>query len=243
MPATEAKKLVRSQLSQSRTLWEWISIGSILGILGLMVAGVMFISSTTVSGEEFSPDFFQTRDFSFYRFPGTSWNFSSTSLGTSKSPSSNPVLNHLKTSGASSAPWQVVKVRQGSISETRGPAILIEYLEQRNADGNNFWDAWSSVHPKLAIVLWPKVQEAARRDLYECMPELFQIAQSGIDSDNLAKLATKEILKIAVLRTRVNPALPSDATQVDWGSWSKDFAKDYAEDVEITHLLSQFKSN
>ncbi len=55
-------------------------------------------------------------------------------------------------------------------------AILARYLDLKDDEGELLWLAWSKKEPKLAKVFWPAVAEAARREMYVLVPDLFHLA-------------------------------------------------------------------
>ncbi|WP_204469927.1 hypothetical protein, partial [Bifidobacterium pullorum] len=133
----------------------------LIGLICLLLFGIIgsfyFLSGANINGEEFCPQLFQKRDFSYQRIPGTKIRISKTSLSPSVSPCSKNILTHLTASNQTD--WHVSTVQSGVISNTLGPKILISYLQSTNADGSSVWDKWSFDHPRYAAILWPIVQE------------------------------------------------------------------------------------
>jgi hypothetical protein len=231
---SNSKSMGRNRISSEKLALSVILIG-----FGLLFLAMYLMQNLHVAGREFSADLFQTRNFSFFRIPGTTWNLTATTLGPASSPNSKSVLNHLQ-SGTGLGPWQVIEVGQGTRSEQRGPSILVSYLNQTGPDGFNFWDAWSFRNPRLAAVLWPLVQEAARRELYEIVPELFQMAQENAEPDKLQRHLTIALLKGGLLRANAAPIPQSDVAPFPWKEWAQEFASSYSSDNEVQQIVSEY---
>lgn len=196
------------------------------------VGSLFFVANSKIIGREFSPDLFQQREFTYWRFPGTKICIWATKLGTPASPCTKYILNSLKTS-ARLPEWQVLDVSRGSVTEQRGPSVLYSYLTSKNPNGDNHWDDWSFRNPNLASVLWPIVQQAALQDLYFCIPELMRSAEGGLNPAELNKE-----LKILCLQALAQKSTLSSSENLR--NWATDFAADLINDEDIAKLLSSF---
>lgn len=139
-----------------------------------------------VSGTEFSPDTFQQRSFTFWEIPLVHLQISPIR----RSGSVNSLTNYLKaknliTSNSKQPTWHLVELSRGAVSASPGDAeILVGYLDA-NGGGTTTWRTWSNDHPKRAAVLWPRVQQLAKRELYLLMPDLFEIARQAESPEQL----------------------------------------------------------
>lgn len=214
-----------------------LTIGVILVLLIALFAIPILISNTSISGEEFSPQLFQKREFAYRRFPGTKIRISRTKLSTASSPCSKSILTHL--SSGVQIDWHVSKVQQGGNFQELGPKILIDYLQFTNADGSNIWDAWSFQNPTLAAVLWPIVQEAALRELYFCIPDLLRNADSQLDPNTLKKRLVIVCSRAAKEKLKSLVETKESLSEAELRSWALSLTSDFGTDPEFQELRSE----
>jgi hypothetical protein len=224
--------------------------------LGLLFLSPSFFSNTMIFGEEFSPNHFSERTFSYSRLPWPRLRLSKTRLSVSAGLCSKHVTNPLANTRYSKSPlvWQVSKVQYGSQSGVYGPKILVNYLKMQDADGNKVWDAWSFRNTELADEFWPIVQEAAFREIYGHIPRLFQAAEKASE-DATDPIALRRELKLICLRgvletqdlarpinasTVIMDSETTDAKNESSLEWAKSFANDLPQDRELEDLLAQF---
>lgn len=167
-----------------------------LAVVGLLIAWGAFMSWASIQGTEFSPNSFQMRNFSYSRVPGTRLRLGATRLGAPWSVASTDVLKHLPIVTAPQQ-WHISRI-SNSQEPAFGAEILVEALQQRNADGNDFWGKWSFDNPKLAAILWPLVQQVAIHELYECIPEILEIAESSSDPASLEQQALDTVARSVI---------------------------------------------
>lgn len=214
------------------------SIIVLVGIIGLLFGTVFFLANISISGQEFSPELFQERSFSYSRFPGTKIRMSSTSLSIPSSPCGKPILSTLPNSATTT--WHVVKAVAGSQEERYAPSILLKYMESMDPNGNKFWDAWSANKPELASVAWPMIQQAALQDLYFCMPSMFDAMLTETNpvqlKRDLAKCCLVAALERAASKTGIN------APAKDFPVWSRNFGAEWNGDPEIDDLISRLQN-
>jgi len=130
------------------------------------------------SGEEFSPDDFSFRSFSYRYEPITGTVFSGRSYSPNprnwlpnlvKSQLIKPVCNKEKK-------WDLVHDNgyyySGS-SVDSDARFLVDYLSLQNESGENTWTTWNAEHPDLAKVLWPLIAQMARDDMYLVLSDVF----------------------------------------------------------------------
>jgi hypothetical protein len=166
----------------------WRVATAILAIAGAAVM-IYFITLVfgAVRGHEFAPDTFSRRDFRYYELPLVHLQVSPVRRTVKR----NELCRHLIKTGliaekASVSRWDLVAAARGERQLSGGDAsILWRYLEATDTDGISYWLRWTKQHPKLAKVLWPKVAQAAREELYVLIPEMFRAAWSREDPDNL----------------------------------------------------------
>lgn len=173
---------------------------ALLALFALLIAIGVFSFSSRISGTEFSPNSFQTRSFSYSRIPGTRTRLAPTNITPNTAVTSIDVLKHLPTLTRPQE-WHVTKV-SGAPDETQGADVLVNALKQRNADGNDMWGSWSVLHPSEAAIFWPLVQQVAFQRLYECIPELLQLAELADDPIWLERESLEVIFRAAQARIR-----------------------------------------
>lgn len=165
----------------------------VCGILATLLVGIVVFIKGSVSGTEFSPNHFQTRDFSFYEIPILSVQITPVS----RKNTTGKTASHLRTSSLITAPrgkqpddWQLVSISRGPSSTPAHAALLTQALELQNENGF-FWIEWNKANPNRAAVLWPVIQRLARRELYVLIPELMELARSlsGDDDGELLSAA------------------------------------------------------
>jgi hypothetical protein len=137
------------------------------------MALLWFFNGQAVVGEEFCPQTFQLRDFSYRRMPWIKTIVSPTKLNLKPLPVSTSVLQHIKR--LPDERWDIVHVTEGVKQDIRPPKILIQSLSSSISTGS-FWDNWSVKHPELAAVTWPIVQQAAAMQTYEIIPDILESA-------------------------------------------------------------------
>lgn len=168
----------------------WLVGGSVIVVV--LAAVLLFFGH--VEGREFAPTHFQTRSFSYLEIPLLKLQITPIRRITE----SSPLTAYLHTAGMIQRPqgqptqWHLVEVYRPGVPDSSADAeLLTQFLEQYRFDGsgraNLYWHAWSTAHPALAAVLWPKVQQLAQRELYLLIPELFRIANQATAADALAR--------------------------------------------------------
>ena len=214
-----------------------LMIGLIAVLLVALFAIPMLISSTSISGEEFSPQLFQKREFAYRRFPGTKIRISSTSLSPASSPCSKSILTHL--SSGEKSDWHVSTVQQGGNFHELGPKILTDYLQSTNADGSNVWDAWSFQNPTVAAVLWPIVQEVAVLELYFCIPDLLRNTDSQLDANTLKKRLVVVCIEAAKEKLKSLAETKEFRSEIELRIWALSITSDFDSDPEFQELRTE----
>ncbi|QDU78298.1 hypothetical protein Pan97_53830 [Bremerella volcania] len=144
-------------------------------VLVIIVIGLtILVGTSSHSGEQFSPDGFQRRRFSYLeafgiRLTATDY-FNNTG---------NLELDLVKKKWITSSgkkpkdkDWVVVSMlSQGSYYQSDA-AILIDYLDMSKTTGAIDLDRWSQANPGYAAVMWPEIQKAAEGNMYILIPDI-----------------------------------------------------------------------
>lgn len=188
-----------------------------LSMLGICFLGLItYMSYASVQGVEFSPNTFSHRQFNYYRLPFTKARLSATTLQTTKSTASADVLKHLQTLPGVTV-WHVASATQ--YREEFFPAkVLHDSLSERNADGKDYWGAWSNANSQRAAVLWPLIQQAAYRELYFAIPGMLECAESASNADQMERDLFQHLADALAIQS--NPSLAAtDSTEAPNTSW------------------------
>lgn len=178
--ASDPRPQTRRRLARSRGSLFWI-VGLGGGILVAFLTTVMAIFGR-VSGVEFSPTHFETRQFSFFEIPLLQLQISAIR----RDRITPDVNSYLATSSLITRPatppdtWHLVELRRWALAPVNGEAKhLIRCLDYQTPGGSgsgSFWKAWSQQHPEAARILWPRVQGLACKEQYALIPEVLRIA-------------------------------------------------------------------
>jgi len=166
----------------------------LVGVIGVLVVLLLFAAPFlrygSVTGEEFSPDRFRRRSYHYWEIPLL--HVQVTPL--KKQNETNELETYLtqkkliRPANSPQERWDVVTMRRADIPAPPGDAeILCRYLDMADEDGGLVWLQWSKENPKLAKVFWPAVAEAARREAYVVIPELFHRAETASDAAELER--------------------------------------------------------
>lgn len=152
----------------------------------------MILIKGSVSGTEFAPSHFQTREFSFYEIPIVHLQITPIH----RSTTTNTVTTQIRTKGWIQVPrgqqpdqWHLVRLSRGPSTTPAIASLLTDELELSVAGGTPFWKSWNADHPNRAAVLWPVVQRLSDRELYLMIPELLMLARSQPGNDDGQLLA------------------------------------------------------
>ncbi len=215
-------------------------IGTVIFILCGLMAIPMFIFNAGIQGQEFSPQLFQKREFTYRRFPGTKIRLGKTKLTPGISPCSTNILSHL--SLKDKVDWHVSTVQQGSLTKELGPKILIDHLTSTNADGAQVWDAWSFKNSVHAAVLWPIVQQAAIFELYSCVPDLLRSADSELETRKFKKNLYLVCIQSAIERLKTLSASQDATTRRELRRWAQSLVEEFAADPEFQDANAELAS-
>jgi hypothetical protein len=161
-------------------LWVFIGLGGALLLSGFLL--LLMVATGSVEGEEFSPDDFTRRRFTYVRpdwFPVTLW-------GIEYSNIADPVVTTLVSQGLivptgnANQKWDLVSDNKMSRDSTAYDAkILCRYLDLRMLNGDLVLDDWTTKNPEHAKVLWPAVAQLARAGEYSRISLLMEPVVSG----------------------------------------------------------------
>lgn len=175
-----------------------------------------YMSYSSVQGLEFSPNTFSHRQFNYYRIPFTKARLTATTLQTTNSTASADVLKHLP-SLPNGVVWHLARATQ--YREEFYPAkVLYDSLSERNADGKDYWGAWSKSNPQRAAVLWPLIQQTAYHELYFAIPAMLECAESSPNTDQMERDLFQHIASALATQCNPQPATntPSAASDIGW---------------------------
>ena len=169
-----------------RSVWRLrIGVGALVLLAGGLIFLIAVIMRGFVMGQEFSPDRFDRRFFSYYEIPLIRLQLTPIS----RSPMTSDLETHLQTNKYVPKPisaktrWHRVTVgRVGSIWNGEA-SILCTYLDTQVGE-DPLWLAWTKQHPKLAKEFWPEVVRLARRNRYKFLPDLFDLAAQATSSED-----------------------------------------------------------
>ena len=137
---------------------------------------LFFLLGGYVTGEEFSPDDFSRRRFSYNQMPLFKINIWGIGY-----EDTTPVLEQALLNdgfiGIGTAPpiknWDLVGDSwTNELSPDLDAGLLCRVLDIKDHSNNSVWFAFNEDHPKLAAVFWPIIADMARRGLYIDASEL-----------------------------------------------------------------------
>lgn len=176
----------------------------------LLFLGLITAMFGSVSGEEFSPNDFQRRSFQYYQIPFIGlqiWplrHFDATG-----DLEADLLKNKLIVANPNAKPrWDLVRGQSGGSFVEDDAALLCRYLELRNKQYNLVWSDWNTKYPAQAKILWPMVQKLADQELYDFMPDIFELAESPGDpaafNVALQSLVAKKYYDFGIYQQKLN---------------------------------------
>ncbi|MCH2181614.1 MAG: hypothetical protein MK108_06365 [Mariniblastus sp.] len=163
----------------------WL-LGAIVALLLLTpICLFLFFFSGHVMGEEFSPDDFTRRRFSYNVVPWINYTlrgieYDDTTPVLEQTLVSDGLISPFRKTGNARKKWNLIYDTKTpvSLSSDFDAAVLCRYLDLSNPDGENVWLAWNSRHSKLAGEFWPVIQELAQNEVYWAIPPIMRQALS-----------------------------------------------------------------
>jgi hypothetical protein len=188
---------VRTSARRQWPRWLVYAGWTVLAIIVVGAAGTIFtVQFGGVHGVELNPYSFARRSYSFYEVPIVRWQV----RGIRREDVTSVVVDFLEKEkylpATKAAPdvWHIVVGSRGvSGPQPRKAEILVHYLETTTAENNHLWVEWSEKNPKLAGPLWKAVSRLAQDELYEYIPDLFDMAQMASDPVQFQKQLDAEL--------------------------------------------------
>ena len=196
----------------------WISLVALLIFL-LLFGGYLSVAGI-VSGEEFSPDDFSRRHFSYNVMPIFGVEIRGLSHQNSASVLEQTLITDNWITPITKTPqtWHLV---HDSISKTSSPdfdaSILVKLLERSDSDDNQVWQIWTDDHPQNAKTFWPAVAELARNNLYWAIPDIMELASTEKDGGKNFSARLDYLMSLAFLtKASELAATGSDKSALDY---------------------------
>ncbi len=161
----------------------------IFALLGILLLGMLIAIFGLVEGEEFSPDAFRRRKFSYYQLPMFQLQITPVNRVDVPQDVDEMIAKAIKAPGINSTSntWEISKLLLpgGKISWEGESKILCDYLDLKNSEKSWIWEKWADKHPDMAKALWPIVADVARKGMYILIPDILEIAENA---DNVGEL-------------------------------------------------------
>ena len=190
-PSQSAGMAYRSnQRSGRKRKWLWPTVGIVAALAFFLLIVYLFLRmSGGVYGEEFSPDTFDQRTFSYNKMPLTGWIVQKRRLDNYTNPVAQHIVSagYIKTIKNDPQVWHLVEDTKSSRSSPDFDArILVDILEAESSEGDLVWMNWSMDHQKCSAILWPEVARLARDYEYWAIPDLMDLATEAEESKTSA---------------------------------------------------------
>jgi hypothetical protein len=146
----------------------------------LLVGFFVIRTQGYVSGVEFAPSHFQTRDFNFYEIPLLHLQITPIhrKVRTGKTANYLRQKSLIPATAGPAETWHLVSLSRGLTGKTAADASYLVDQLQLGGAGNEFWRQWSIDHPSKAALVWPTIQKLADRELYVLIPALMELISS-----------------------------------------------------------------
>jgi len=148
------------------------------------VAMLLFYFSGWTAGEEFSPDDFSRREFSYNIVPFTNYTrrgieYTDKTSVLAKTLIADQLISGTAKDGGKKT-WHLIfdSKSNTALSNDFDAEILCQYLDLTNREGENVWIVWNSKHDALAKTFWPIIQGLARNKIYWATPPIMRRALS-----------------------------------------------------------------
>jgi hypothetical protein len=194
-------------------------ICEILDMDAMCLISVPLVRYGAVSGEEFAPGRFHRRSYHYWEIPFLHVQLTPIQRQDETSDLEKFLVQQklIRPSNESQPRWDMVRIRRAEFEAPPGDAlILCRYLDQKNAEGELIWLAWSKKETTLAKALWPAVAEAARREMYILVPELFHLAEKAAGPDELKQTIAQLLAPRYEEFARVEQQLGNSRRAAEW---------------------------
>ncbi len=184
-PSRLAKKNLMSEIKPRKRIL--LKALLILVITLPVVALVLFVMGMTF-GEEFSPDDFSRRSFSYIRIPFFQWTvvgkqYEDTTPGLEQTMLTDGLITPVKNKRKV---WHLSEdtagTMEGYLTYDCDARFLTEYLDLLDSNSSSYWDSWNAKYPNTAKAFWPVVADLARHEMYLAVPDVMRHAMS-VESD------------------------------------------------------------
>jgi len=156
--------------------------------LPVLAGGLFIVSAGTllfgeVSGEEFAPDTFERRVYSYFELPVVRVKVSPVWRSVSRTTLEQTLVDHQYiTIKKPPRRWDFVSSNRLGRTWREGDAqILRQYLDAWSEEGDSHWLRWTTSHPATAKIFWPEIAKLAQQELYLLTPDLFELAAEQTD--------------------------------------------------------------
>lgn len=156
---------------------------ALLGTMFLCSGATYVVSTINHAGEEFSPQIWERRSYSFgelHPFRYQLWGITRTPIGRS-SFENYLVGQKLVPLKAKAERWDVLWSMEYAPLSYKDAAILTRAFDEIGPTGGFVWHRWSLDHPEMAKALWPCVATLAEDYLYVYVPEILDLARDAED--------------------------------------------------------------
>jgi hypothetical protein len=193
--AAPASSTGSGRSSGSTLLRVVVTLMIVLALLGM--GWLWIVTFGVVKGEEFSPQRFQRRTFTYYQIPLLGIQIRPVVRETYRGGVEKFLIKKKYvqvTASADKARWDLL---HDSYHQPQGPecdaSILSQYLDKSLAPGGWFWEKWTKDHPKQAKVFWSAVTELAREKMYIFLPDLIEVARQHEEAANFNQLLGRSL--------------------------------------------------
>ena len=209
--AAPNKSIRKSSLAdpvRARRIGSWPVL--ITGMIGLVMAALVYLGLTDVSGIELNSHTWEQRVFSFRRDPVSGFQFTAVQhnaplrdglWGTRVNPRARKlptsIAVHLNAKTHLPLRWDFVELDNRQFPGANA-SILVSLLDATNRSYDPFWPKWSTDHPQQAAILWPAAQQLVEFGQYAKLPALLDLA---LRENNSSQLSTSigQLVQTAML--------------------------------------------
>lgn len=185
--------------SPSNSLLQRIST-YLFAFFALLIATTMFSCIFgNVTGTEFNPYTFKSRNFNYTEVPLVHFQLRPTVRTAETNALQDWVTQDAKLLATSTdSRWDLVEgMRLGVSAQVDRSKTLYEYLNASDHEGELVWLAWSKAHRNSARKLWPALAWLGQSDLYYLIPDVMNLAKREGGSDQFGSLLDAELVKLA----------------------------------------------
>lgn len=184
-----------------------VALLALAGGLFIVLVGTLLFGQ--VSGEEFAPDTFERRMYSYFELPVVRVKVTPVWRSVSR-PELEQTLVDSKYIAVHSPPRRWDFIASSSLGETlrEGDAhILSQYLDAWSGEDKSHWLHWTASHPAAATIFWPEIAKLAQQELYLFTPELFELAAEQTDvqvfRSDLKQILARKYEELAQVETEL----------------------------------------